>query len=99
MISPYLSDEEPEEELTLQQLMERAELGDARAQTRVSKSHTDSLALGIVVSSCSLTQSGGRGGCVFLFLAGWKMIPYFQYDTSILTHTNHSKHRCNVTHH
>lgn len=60
-------DEEPEEELTVEQLIERAEGGDARAQTRVSKTHSDRLALGIVVSRCRLTQSGW--GHVSIF--GW----------------------------
>lgn len=32
-----LLDEEPEEELTVEQLIEKAEGGEARAQTRVSK--------------------------------------------------------------
>lgn len=53
--------------MTLEQLTGRAEGGDARAQTRVSKTHTDRLGLGIVVSSCSLTQSGW--GHVSIF--GW----------------------------
>lgn len=97
MTSLCLLDEEPEEELTLEQLIERAEGGDARAQTQVSKTHSDRLALGIVVSSCSLTQSG------------WGHVPIFGWlenDTilsvrhqSILTHTNHSKHLSNVVQH
>lgn len=58
MDSPSPSDEEPEEDLTVEQLIERAEAGDARAQTRVSRTHIHRLALGIVVSPSWLTQSG-----------------------------------------
>lgn len=35
--SPCPLDEEPEEDLTVEQVKERAEAGDARAQTRVSE--------------------------------------------------------------
>lgn len=50
-----LSDEEPEEELSLEQLEEKAGFGDARAQTRVSgnthtQTQTHRLPPGIVVS-------------------------------------------------
>lgn len=97
MTSLCLLDEEPEEELTLEQLMERAEGGDARAQTQVSKTHIDRLALGIVVSSCSLTQSGWGHGPIFGWLENDTMLSV--WHQSILTHTNRSKHLCNVVQH
>lgn len=68
MDSPSPSDEELEEDLTVEQLIERAEAGDARAQTQVSRTHTHRLALGIVVSPSPLTQSGWVHVSIFGFL-------------------------------
>lgn len=56
--SPCPVDEEPEEDLTLEQVKERAEAGDARAQTRVSENACTRLATRHCCQASSLTQSG-----------------------------------------
>lgn len=71
--SPRPLDEEPEEELTLEQVKEKAEAGDARAQTRVSQ-HTCTVGL---LALLSVLQFDSVWLHLCLFLALRKMIPGF----------------------
>lgn len=56
--SPSPPDEEPEEDLSVEQLKERAEAGDASAQTRVRGNTCTQTATWHCCQSCWLTQSG-----------------------------------------
>lgn len=67
--SAFPPDEEPEEDLTVEQVKEKAEAGDARSQTWVSE---NTCTVGIVVSAVA---SVWLHWCLFLALR--KMIPGF----------------------
>lgn len=60
--SPCPLDEEPEEDLTVEQVKEKAEAGDARAQTRVRENTSTQF------QYCRLTQSGST--CFYFWLLG-----------------------------
>lgn len=64
---PSPSDEEPEEDLTVEQLIERAEAGDARAQTRVGRTHTHKTCTWHCCQS-KLVDSVRFGACVYFWL-------------------------------
>lgn len=68
--SPCPLDEEPEEDLTVEQVKEKAEAGDARCQTQVSE---NTYTVGHIV--VSLVASVWLRLCLFLALR--KMIPGF----------------------
>lgn len=90
-------DEEPEEELTVEQLIEKAEGGDARAQTRVSKA----LRQTCTWHCCQALafDSVWLGTCVYFWLAGRWSHTFNTIHQNILTRTNHSKRLCNVLQH
>lgn len=71
--SPCPLDEEPEEDLTVEQVKERAEAGDARAQTRVSQ-HACTVGPSALLSRLQPDSVWLR---LCLFLALRKMIPGF----------------------
>lgn len=68
-------DEEPEEDLTIEQLEEKAKAGDARAQTRVTESTYIKNATWHCFLSCCMTQSGWEQVSIFyLWDQTWNMI-------------------------
>lgn len=73
LLSP--PDEEPEEDLSVDQMEEKAKAGDARAQTRVSESTCKQAGTWHCFQSCWLTQSG----CEHLFIFG-----HLEDDTRLL---------------
>lgn len=84
-------DEEPEEDLTVEQVKEKAEAGDARSQTRVSK-NKNTCAVGHTwhcCRSCSLTQSDCA--CVYFWLLGRRSqafnVTHKNIDSLSLIHT------------
>ena len=62
---PPPPDEEPEEDLSVDQMKEKAEAGDARAQTRVGESTCTQAGTWHCFHSCWLTQSSCE--CVSIF--------------------------------
>lgn len=58
-------DEEPEEDLSMEQMEEKAKAGDARAQTRVSESIFTQNGPWHCFQSCWLTQSGCEHVSIF----------------------------------
>lgn len=66
--SPCPLDEEPEEDLTVEQVKEKAEAGDARAQTRVRENTSTQFGTWHCCQSCRLTQSGSA--CFYFWLLG-----------------------------